>query len=133
MERTLRTQKEIDIVSGHVADAAMKLHTALGPGLLESAYKTCLVHELLGRRLRVVSELTLPVTYDGVQIDAGYRVDLLVENTVVVEVKSVAKVLPVHEAQLLSYLKLGGYRVGLLINFQVRHLRYGITRMVNRY
>lgn len=133
MERTPRTQNEIDIVSGHVIDAAMKLHTALGPGLLESAYKTCLVHELLGRGLRVVSELTLPVTYDGVQIDAGYRVDLLVDNTVVVEVKSVAKVLPVHESQLLSYLKLGGYRVGLLINFQVRHLRHGITRMVNRY
>lgn len=118
--------------TGDVVDAAMKVHSALGPGLLESAYQVCMVHELRKRGRVVVPELPLPVVYDGLKIDAGYKIDLLVERAVVVELKAVTKVLPVHEAQLLSYLKLSGYSIGLLINFHVVRLKNGITRMVNR-
>ncbi len=122
---------ELKEVSGHVVDAAMKVHTALGPGLLESAYQACLAHELRKRGLHVVTELLLPVHYDGISIEVGYRIDLLVEDVVIVELKVVERLAPIHEAQLLSYLKLSDRRVGLLINFHVRHLRDGIKRMVN--
>jgi GxxExxY protein len=122
---------DLHSTTGHVVDAAIKVHSALGPGLLESAYKACLAHELRKRGLRVVSELALPIVYDGVTIDVGYRIDLEVEEAVVVEVKAVSKVLPIHEAQLLSYLRLSGHRVGLLINFYVPHLKDGIRRLVN--
>jgi GxxExxY protein len=118
--------------TGQVVDSAMKVHSALGPGLLESAYQICMAHELRKRGFHVVPQLPLPVIYDGIKIDAGYKIDLLVENAVVVELKAVAKIIPVHEAQLLSYLKLSGYKIGLLINFHVIHLKNGITRMVNR-
>ena len=111
----------------------MKVHSALGPGLLESAYRVCLAHELRKRGFRVLLDVPLAVVYDGVKIDAGYRLDMLVNGAVLVELKAVLKVHPIHEAQLLSYLKLGGYRVGLLINFHVRQVRNGITRMVNRF
>ena len=114
-------------------DAAMKVHSALGPGLLESAYQVCVMHELRKRRLVVLPEVPLPIVYDGVTVDSAFRIDLLVEGAVVVELKAVTKVLPLHEAQLLSYLKLSGYPVGLLINFHVNHLKNGITRMVNRH
>jgi len=123
--------KEVDSTTGQVVDAAMRVHSALGPGLLESAYRLCLSHELRKRGFAVQLEVPLPITYDGVQIDAGYRIDILVEGAVLVEVKAIMKQHPIHEAQLLSYLKLGGYRVGLLINFHVRQLKNGITRMVN--
>jgi GxxExxY protein len=119
-------------ITGQVVDSAMKVHSALGPGLLESAYQVCVVHELRKRGFGVIPELPLPVVYDGIKLDAGYKIDLLVEGAVVVELKAVTKLLPVHEAQLLSYLKLSGHRVGLLINFHVIHLKNGITRMVNR-
>ena len=122
---------DINDVSGQVVDAAIKVHCALGPGLLEGVYQTCLNHELRKRGLGVLAQLPLPIVYDGVRIDLGYRIDLLVEGAVVVELKVVAKVLPIHEAQLLSYLKLSGHRVGLLINFHVVHLKDGIKRMVN--
>jgi len=118
--------------SGAVVDAAIKVHTALGPGLLEGAYEGCLVHELRRRGHLVIQQLALPVLYDEICIDLGYRIDLLVDGQVVVEVKSVRKLAPIHNAQLLSYLKLGGYKVGLLINFNVPHLRDGIRRVVNR-
>src|SRR5687767_12541000 len=95
---------DLHSTTGHVVDAAMRVHSALGPGLLESAYQVCVVHELRKRGLLVVPERPLPVVYDGIKIDAGYRIDLLVEDTVVVELKAVVKVLPIHEAQLLSYL-----------------------------
>ncbi len=111
----------------------MRVHSALGPGLLESVYAACLAHELRERRLRVALQVPLPVVYGGVEIELAYRLDMLVENTVVVELKAMAAVLPVHEAQLLSYLKLGDYRAGLLINFHVMHLKDGITRLVNRF
>jgi len=118
--------------SGVVVDAAIKVHTALGPGLLEGAYEGCLVHELRKRGHLVAQQLPLPVLYDGICIDLGYRIDLLVDGGVVVEVKSVGKLAPIHNAQLLSYLKLGGYKVGLLLNFNVPRLKDGIRRIVNR-
>ncbi len=118
--------------SGAVVDAAIKVHTAVGPGLLEGAYEGCLVHELRKRGHLVVQQLALPVLYDGICIDLGYRIDVLVDGAVVVEVKSVGKLAPIHNAQLLSYLKLGGYKVGLLLNFNVPHLKDGIRRVVNR-
>lgn len=119
-----------DDISGEIIGAAMKVHSALGPGLLESAYEACLVHELKKREMRVMSQVALPVHYDGVMIELGYRLDLLVENKVIVELKAVDKVSAVHQAQLLSYLKLSRKKLGLLINFNVMHLRDGIKRVV---
>ena len=118
----------INDISGAVVDAAMKVHTAFGPGLLESAYEACLKHELSKRGFKVLSQVILPVIYDGVEVDADYRLDLLVEDAVIVELKAVERLLPIHEAQLLSYLKLSGRKVGLLINFNVEHLKNGIKR-----
>jgi GxxExxY protein len=123
---------DINAVSGQVVDAAIRVHSVLGPGLLESAYEACLAHELRKRGFKVMSQVGLPVVYDGVTIDVGYRIDLLVEDSVIVELKAVEKVAPIHEAQLLSYLKLSGHRLGLLINFHVLHLKDGVKRMVNR-
>lgn len=111
----------------------MKVHSKLGPGLLESAYRACLAHELRKSGLSVVCELPLPIVYDGVEIDVGYRLDMLVESTVVAELKAITRVLQVHRAQLLSHLRLGGHPVGLLINFHVVRLKHGITRIVNRF
>ena len=124
---------EINDVTGSIVDAAMKVHTALGPGSLESVYERCLKHELIKRGLRAESQIWLPVIYDGIPIEGGYRIDLLVEECVIVELKVVEHILDVHKAQLLSYLKLANKKVGLLINFNVVHLRDGIRRMVNRY
>ena len=124
---------ELDGITGLVVDAAMRVHTALGPGMLESVYEKCLKHELVKRGLGVESQIWLPVIYDGVKIEGGYKIDLLVESEVVVELKVVEQILEVHKAQLLSYLKLADKRVGLLINFNVVHLRDGIRRLVNNY
>jgi len=118
--------------TGEIVDGALKVHSALGPGLLESAYEACLAYELRRRGYGVRVQVPLPVKYEGIRIDVGYRIDLLIEEQVVVELKSVRRLLPVHDAQLLSYLKLSGFRVGLLINFHVEHLKDGIRRMVNR-
>lgn len=117
-------------ITGAVVDSALKVHRALGPGLLESAYRTCLVHELRKRGLDVLEEHPLPISYDGLRLDAGYRLDLLVERQVVVELKAVKRIHEIHEAQLLSHLRLGDYRVGLLINFHVVMLKDGIRRFV---
>ena len=121
----------INEVTGAVVDGAIKVHSVLGPGLLESAYQACLAYELRKRGLEVASQVELPVMYDAITIDLGYRIDLLVEASVVVELKTVTKLLPVHEAQLLSYLKLGKFQAGLLINFHAARLKDGIQRMVN--
>jgi GxxExxY protein len=117
-------------VTGAVIGAAIEVHRALGPGLLESTYRVCLRHELEQRGLTVASEVPVPVEYRGVRLDCGYRIDLLVEGAVVVELKSVEGLLPVHEAQLITYLRLSGLRVGLLINFNVPVLKDGIVRRV---
>jgi GxxExxY protein len=116
-----------------VLGCALKVHKALGPGLLESAYETCLAHEIGKAGLEYERQRALPVVYDGLRIDAGYRIDLLVARRVVIEVKSVDKIVEVHRAQLLSYLKLGGFRVGYLLNFNVALLKSGVVRLVNGY
>jgi GxxExxY protein len=117
-------------ITGNIIDAAMKVHSALGPGLLESAYEACILHELHRRDMKALSQVILPVRYEGLTIDLGYRVDLLVEDKVIVELKAVEILHPIHAAQLLSYLKLSGYQLGLLINFNVVHLKDGIQRFV---
>jgi GxxExxY protein len=113
-----------------IIGAAIAVHKELGPGLLESAYEACLVYELAQSGLKIESQKPLPVSYRGVQVDCGYRIDLLVEDQIILELKSVEKIEPIHEAQLLSYLKLSGYKIGLLINFNVKLLRTGIRRFV---
>ena len=118
-------------VSHAIITAAMKVHSELGPGLLESAYKACLQHELRQSGIRSALEVGLPVVYRGVKLDLGYRMDLLVEDVVIVEVKSVEGISPVHQAQVISYLKLSGKSIALLINFNVVHLKDGIKRFVN--
>lgn len=122
---------EVNQVSGIIVDSAMKVHTALGPGLLESVYEACLIRELRKRGLRVESQVPIFVIYDGQTLDIGYRADLLVEGTVLVELKSIETLLPIHKAQLLSYLRLSGTQVGLPINFNVEHLKDGIKRVIN--
>jgi GxxExxY protein len=122
---------KLNEITGQIVDAAMKVHTVLGPGLLESAYETCLAYELRKRGLQVTTQLPLPIQYEGVELDAGYRLDLLVESSVIVELKAVEKMIPLFHAQLLSYLKLSGNKIGLLINFNVVHLKDGIDRLVN--
>ncbi|HVE33892.1 MAG TPA: GxxExxY protein [Gemmatimonadaceae bacterium] len=123
--------RQLNDLTGAVIASALRVHSTLGPGLLESAYHACLIYELGVRRLDVQSQVAVPIDYNGVIIETAYKMDLLVENQVVVELKTVSKILPVHEAQLLSYLRLGRRRVGLLINFHELHLRDGIKRMVN--
>ncbi len=122
--------KDIEEVASHIVDSAIRVHTALGPGLLESAYQRCLVHELRKRGLRAENELSLPIEYDGIKIDAGYRVDMRVEECILVENKAVEHLLPIHEAQLLTYLKLSGCRLGFLLNWKVKRMKDGIRRMV---
>jgi GxxExxY protein len=111
--------------------SAMKVHSAVGPGLLESAYETCLLYELEKQGLSVQRQVMIPICYEELTIDNGYRVDLLVDQRVVVELKAVEGILPIHRAQLLSYLRLGGFKLGYLLNFHVAHMRDGIARMVN--
>jgi GxxExxY protein len=118
-------------ISHAIITAGMKVHTELGPGLLESTYTACLQYELARAGVHSAAQVGLPVVYCGVKLELGYRIDLLVENLVVVEIKSVEAVAPVHQAQILSYLKLSGKSIGLLINFNVVHLRDGIRRFVN--
>lgn len=118
-------------VSGAVVNSAMAVHSALGPGLLESTYEACLLYEIQKRGLRAVQQLGLPVVYEGHRLDVGYRIDLLVEDLVVVEIKAVEALAPIHRAQLLSYLKLSGKQIGLLLNFNVARMKDGIVRMRN--
>lgn len=118
-------------ISGAVVDAAYKVHTTLGPGLLESVYETVMDHELRRRKLRVRRQVMIPVVYEGVVLEEGFRADLIVEDKVIVELKSVEAVHPVHKKQLLTYLRLADKRVGLLINFNVSLIKDGISRVVN--
>lgn len=121
---------ELNRISGHIVDAAYAVHSHLGPGLLESVYEVCLVHELTKRGLAVARQVDVPVEYDGIKIDSALRVDLIVEKSVLVELKAVESLLAVHAAQVLTYLKLTGCRLGLLINFNVPLIRDGIKRLV---
>jgi GxxExxY protein len=129
--RIVQRLESLNAISGEIVDAAMKVHSTLGPRLLESAYLGCLAHELRTRSLAVEVQKSLPVIYDGLRIEVGYRIDLLVEDAIIVELKVASKLHPVHEAQLLSYLRLSNKRLGLLINFHVTHLKDGIRRIVN--
>jgi GxxExxY protein len=113
-----------------IIGAAIEVHRELGPGLLESAYEECLCHELHLRNLSFQRQVNLPVGYKGLKLDCGYRMDVIVEDLVLIELKSIEQVLPVHEAQLLTYLRLSGKKVGLLINFNVSVLKNGIARRV---
>lgn len=120
---------EVDDVARIVVDAAYRVHSTLGPGLLERVYEVCLAHELRKRGLAIETQIELPVIYDGIRLDAGMRIDLVVEEKLLVELKAIETLHPVHKAQLLTYLKLTGYRLGLLINFNVRLIRDGIERL----
>jgi GxxExxY protein len=124
-------KEEFNRLTEATIGAAIAVHRELGPGLLESAYEACLEYELKDQSHLVERQKELPVCYRGVLVDCGYRLDLLVEGKVIVELKAVEKLQPIHEAQLLSYLKLSGYHVGLLLNFNVRMLRDGLKRMVH--
>ena len=118
-------------LTGQVIEAAMCVHSTLGAGLFEEVYKVCLRHELKQRGIKVLSEVGLPVTDGNAKLEVGYRIDLLVEENIIVELKSAERISPVHKAQLLTYLKLAKLQVGLLINFNVPHLKDGILRVVN--
>jgi len=124
---------ELNQISGVIVDSSLKVHSALGPGLLESVYLKCLHHELTKRGLRAECEIPVPVFYDGVHIDTGYRLDIIVESEVIVEIKSVVEVPPLFKAQVLSYLRLKQKKLGLLLNFNVEHMKDGIFRIVNKF
>jgi len=125
--------RNINDITETIIGAAISVHKELGPGLLESAYEACLAYELTERKLKIERQKALPVVYRGVELDCGYRIDLLVEDQVVVELKAVENLEPIHEAEMLSYLKLSKCKVGLLINFNVKILRKGIRRFVNKF
>ena len=122
-----------EAIGTQVVDCAIRVHTALGAGLLESAYESCLAHELAKHGLEVRKQVPMPVLYDNTQMDVGYRIDMLVNDRVVVELKAVEKLMPLHSAQLLTYLKLSKLRLGFLLNFNVEHMRNGVKRVVNGY
>ena len=122
--------QDIELVAKDIVDAVIKVHSALGPGLLESAYQHCHAYELQKRGRRVATEVTLPITYDGHQIDAGYRIDTIVDDLVIIENKKVESLLPIHQAQLLTYLKLKNCNLGFLLNWNVTLMKHGIKRVV---
>ncbi len=130
-EITEKDLENLNRISGEIVDAAIQVHKTLGPGLLESTYEACLAHELRKRNLKVATQVALPVVYDGVELQVGYRIDVLVENAVIVEIKTVDSLHKLHEAQLISYLKLANKKLGLLINFNVVYLKEGIRRFMN--
>ena len=128
------TEKEdIDRITKSIIGAAIQVHRVLSPGLLESAYEACLAYDLMELGYLIEKQKPIPLIYKTMTLDCAYRLDLLVENQVVVEVKSIDQIMPIHQAQILSYLKLSGCKVGLLINFNVKLLKNGIQRIINRY
>ena len=129
----MNESERLNHITDQVIGAAIEVHRALGPGLLESAYEACLTFELAQRGLKVEPQKPLPVVYKEVHLDCGYRLDLLVENAVIVEIKAVESLAPIHQAQLLSYLRLSGCKVGLLINLNVKVLKDGLRRLVNDF
>jgi len=126
------TALELNEISRRIIDAAIQVHKKLGPGLLESVYRECLVHEIAKRGLRVETEVQVPIVYDGITLKSPLRLDVLVEGEIIIELKAIDDILGVHRAQLLSYLRLTGKRLGLLINFNVVLLKDGIHRIVNK-
>lgn len=128
-----KTRDELNELSGKIIELSIRVHKELGPGMLEKAYEICLIHELVKHGFKVQSQVVLPIVYDGVRLDAGYRIDLLVEDCVIVELKVVEHILLVHAAQLLSYLRMSNLKLGLLINFNQKLLRDGVRRVVNNF
>ena len=126
-------QERLNSISENIIGSSIDVHKALGPGLLESAYEACLAYELRQRGFKVEQQKELPLQYREVQLDCGYRLDMLVENCVIVEVKAIDALLPIHQAQLMSYLRLTKCRLGLIINFNVTQLTRGIKRVVNDF
>lgn len=123
---------ELNKITEAIIGAAIEVHRQLGPGLLESAYRECLRYELIQRGYTAMQEVPLPLTYKGLKLDCGYRLDLLVNDAVIVEIKSINDLAPIHDAQLLSYLKIAGGKIGLLLNFNVKYLKHGgIKRLAN--
>ena len=122
--------EEVEKVAAIAVDAAFKVHKVLGPGLLESVYEECLAYELKKRGIKVERQISLPIVYEDMRLDAGLRLDMRVEDKMILEIKSVEKMNPIYEAQLLTYLKLSGLRLGLLINFNVPAIKYGIKRII---
>lgn len=120
----------LDRIATEIVDSAFRVHTELGPGLLESVYEVCLSHELSRRGLKVRRQVSLPVMYDTIRVDAGFRLDLVVDDAVIIELKAVDALLPVHLAQVLTYLKLGDFKLGFLINFNVARIKDGVRRIV---
>jgi GxxExxY protein len=130
-ERNVKeVDQETDRIAKEIVDSAFQVHTHLGPGLLENAYESCLLHELARRGLKAERQLEVPLEYKGVHLDAGFRLDVLVEKKVIVEIKSVESLMPIHRAQVLTYLKLAGLHLGFLINFNVPIIKKGIERIV---
>jgi len=126
-------EERLNKITETIIGVAINIHRALGTGLLESAYEACMVYDLIQVGMKVEQQKPLPVVYRGVKLECGYRLDLMIENEVVVEIKSIDKLLPIHKAQLMSYLKLADCKVGLLINFNVELLKDGIQRVVNNF
>jgi GxxExxY protein len=124
---------KVNEITGTIIDVSIDIHRLLGPGLLESVYHAILIHELKKRRLDVQSEVTIPVRWDGMQLDLGFRADLIVEGQVIVELKSVERTAPVHRKQVLTYLKVSGLQVGLLLNFGEALMKDGVYRLVNKF
>jgi GxxExxY protein len=122
---------DIEEIAKKIVNAALKVHTVLGPGLLESAYQKCMEYEMKKDGFKVECEVILPIAYEKIKIDAGYRIDMLVEGSVIVENKTVEKLMPIHEAQLLTYLKMKNCKLGFLLNWNVPRMKDGIKRMVN--
>ena len=120
--------EDLNNLTFDIIGCALKVHTALGPGLLESTYETCLAYEVIEAGFKIETQKALPVIYKEVKLDAGYRIDILVENKVIIELKAVEAICDIHVAQLLTYLKLSGVKIGLLINFNVKDLKQGIKR-----
>jgi GxxExxY protein len=127
-----KSKEEIELVAMQLVDSMLAVHRELGPGLLESTYQACLAYELRERGIEVRCEVELPVKYKGLEIEAGYRIDMLVADCIVIENKSVQALVPIHEAQLLTYMKLSGCRLGFLVNWNVPLIKDGIKRIVNK-
>ena len=126
-------QEELDVISSSIIGAAIDVHRELGPGLLESAYEHCLAFELSQRGHTVERQKLVPIQYRDTEVDAGFRLDLLVDQKIIVELKAVDTIAPIHKAQIMTYLKLTGLKVGLLMNFNVRILKHGLHRIVNNF
>ena len=130
-QSSIEQEKKLNKITETIIGIAINIHRELGPGLLESAYESCMLSDLVQTGLKVEKQKQLYVVYHGIKLDCAYRLDLVIENAIILEIKSVEKLLAIHKAQLISYLKLSDYKIGLLINFNVRVLREGIVRMVN--